>query len=238
MKKWILLLISLCLALALCACGEKEPENIVEDLEGPEGIDLFAGLWYHEEADLWVEIYYDGAWCTFEEGGILRSYGSLTIENRTATLEPKEGEDKLILTAGDGKLTDPENVALFQVTEVGVRKPLIVNDLGVPDTLSSDTKAEGDVDPSFVETYAGFYISEDGIYALELFADGGYEIQEYGLITEKGSVLRLTEPERGQLYAVATEGKAHRLLLAQEERLYVGGIGTFAPGEKGIASDE
>ena len=93
MKKWILLLLCLSLLVCMAGCGEKEPENIVEDLEGPEGIELFAGLWYCEHRDLWVEIYYDGTWCSFEDGGLLRAYGSVTIAESVAVLEPKEGEE-------------------------------------------------------------------------------------------------------------------------------------------------
>lgn len=145
MKKWILLLLCLSLLVCMAGCGEKEPENIVEDLEGPEGIELFAGLWYCEHRDLWVEIYYDGTWCSFEDGGLLRAYGSVTIAESVAVLEPKEGEESWSFTSSNGKLTDDLGYTLFQVTEVGVRKPLIVNELGVPDVLPEDETAEGRV---------------------------------------------------------------------------------------------
>ena len=238
MKKWILLILSLSLLICLAGCGNKEEENIVEDLEGPEGIDLFAGLWYYEESDLWVEVYYDGTWCSFEDGGMLRSFGSMTIDGQVGTLEPTEGEDRFTFTATEGKLTDAGGKTLFKVTEVGIRKPLMVNDLGVPDTISFKTEVEGDVDLAMVKEYAGFYISEDGIFALELFEDGSYELQEYGLLIENGSFLRLTVPYEGQIYAVDRDMKEYRLVITQEERIYLGNCGIFAPGEKSSASDE
>lgn len=235
MKKWILLLLSLCLLFGMAACGE---QNIVEDLEGPEGIDLFTGIWYCEKRDVWIEIYYDGSWCSFEDGGMLRSYGPMTVAGNVGSLDPTEGTDSFLLTATEGKLTDDLGFTLFKVTEVGVRKPLIVNDLGVPDTLSSGTKVEGEVDLSFAKKYAGFYISEDGIFAVELFEDGTYDLQEYGLLVESGRFLRLTEPDYGQIYAVAPNMKEYRLVIAQEERLYLGGCGAFAPGEKSTGTEE
>lgn len=240
MKKWVLLLLTLCLAFSLVACGGEEAteENIVEDLEGPEGIELFAGLWYYERRDLWVEVYYDGSWCSFEDGGMLRSFGTMTIADGVGTLAPTEGEDAFVFIAGEDSLSDEAGNSLFHVTEVGIQKPLIVNDLGVPDVLPSDARVEGKVDSSFVKDYAGFYISEDGIFALELFEDGTYEIQEYGLLVESGSFLRLTEPDYGEIYAIDTDMQKYRLVIAQEERIYLGECGIFAPGEKATLSDE
>lgn len=238
MKKWILLFLGLCLLLSMGACKNKAPEDIVEELVGPEGIDDFAGLWYHEEKDLWIEVNYDGSWCSFEDGGMLRSHGPMTIDGQVGTLEPKEGEERFALTAADGGLIDEQGVALFRVTEVGVRKPLIVNDLGVPDRISSDIKIAGVPAPDLGKNYAGFYISEDGIFALEIFADGGYELQEYGLLIESGSLLCVTDPDYGQVYAVDTDSKECRLVIPQEERLYLGGCGAFAPGEKGGEIEE
>ena len=238
MKKWILLLLCFCLLFSLMGCKGDEPENIVEDLEGPEGIDLFAGLWYCENRDLWVEIYYDGTWCCFEDGGILRSYGPVTITAQVAALEPTEGQDFFLLNVADGKLTDDLGYSLFKVTEVGVRKPLIINDLGVPDILPPDTKIQGEADTRMAKEYAGFYISEDGIFALELFADGQYELQEYGLLVESGSFMYLTEPNHGQTYAVDTDMQKYRLVIPEDERLYLGDCGIFAPGEKSVDSGE
>ncbi len=235
MKRWITLLLALCLLFSLASCGE---QDIVEELEGPEGIDLFAGIWYCEKRDVWIEIYYDGSWCSFEDGGMLRSYGPMTVAGNVGSLDPTEGTDSFLLTATEGKLIDDLGYTLFKVTEVGVRKPLIVNDLGVPDTISFKTKVEGEVDCSFAKEYAGFYISEDGIFGLELFDDGTYELQEYGLLIEAGSFLRLTEPDYGQIYAVAPNMKEYRLVIAQEERLYLGGCGAFAPGEKSTGTEE
>lgn len=236
MKKWIVLLLALCLTFCAVACGSEK--NIVEDMEGPEGIDQFVGIWYCENPELWVEIYYDGSWCSFEDGGMLRSFGPITIQENIGTLSPTEGTDSFVLTAKDGQLTDDFGNTMFKVTEVGIRKPLILNELGVPDMLEKDAKVEGDVDRSFVKTYAGFYISEDGIFALELFEDGTYEIQEYGLLVESGSFLRITEPDYGEIYAVDTDMQQYRLVIAQEERLYIGQCGIFAPGEKGNSGEE
>ena len=238
MKKWILLLLCLSLLMCMAGCGEKEPENIVEDLEGPEGIELFAGLWYCEHRDLWVEIYYDGTWCSFEDGGLLRAYGSVTIAESVAVLEPKEGEESWSFRSSNGKLTDDLGYTLFQVTEVGVRKPLIMNELGVPDVLPEDETAEGQVDSAFVKKYAGFYISEDGIFALEIFEDGTFELQEYGLLIESGSILRLTEPDYGEIYTVDRDVQKYRLVIPEEERLYLGDCGIFAPGEKSSTTGE
>ena len=236
MKKWILLLLVVCLALSLAACGGEK--NIVEDLEGPEGIDLFAGIWYYEARDLWLEIYYDGSWCSFEDGGMLRAFGQVAIDGDLGTLEPTEGEDRFVLTAREGKLTDEEGAILFHVTEVGIRKPLIVNDLGLPDILPEDTKVAGDVARSFAKEYVGFYISEDGIYGLEVFEDGTFELLEYGLLVESGSFLCVTDPDYGEIYSVDTDMLKYRLVIAQEERLYLGECGIFAPGEKSTGSDE
>ncbi len=238
MKKWILLLLCSCLLFCLWGCNGDEPENIVEDLKGPEGIEFFAGLWYCENRDVWVEVYYDGTWCSFEDGGMLRSYGSVTVSGTMATLDPIEGTDSFLLTATDGKLTDDLGYSLFKVTEVGVRKPLIINDLGVPDILPPDTKIRGDVDNRLAKEYAGFYISEDGIFALELYADGQYELQEYGLLIESGSFMHLTEPDHGQTYAVDMDMQKYRLVIVEEERLYLGDCGIFAPGEKSEGSEE
>ena len=238
MKKWILLLLCLSLLISSAGCGMKEPENIVEDLEGPEGIDFFAGLWYCENRDLWVEIYYDGTWCSFEDGGVLRSYGPVTIEEQVAELQPTEGTDAFVFTARNGLLADDLGYELFKVTEVGVRKPLIVNELGVPDVLSGDETVEGQVDSAFVKKYAGFYISEDGIFALELFEDGTFELQEYGLLVESGTFLRLTEPDYGEIYSVDRDMQKYRLVIEQEDRLYLGDCGIFAPGEKSSAAGE
>lgn len=240
MKKWVLLLLTLCLAFSLVACGGEEAteENIVEDLEGPEGIELFAGLWYYERRDLWVEVYYDGSWCSFEDGGMLRSFGTMTIADGVGTLAPTEGEDAFVFIAGEDSLSDEAGNSLFHVTEVGIQKPLIHNELNVPDTIAPNVTVEGKVDPSFVKSYEGFYISEDGIYALEIFADGTYDLQEYGLLVESGSVLRVTEPAYGQFYAVDRDMLKYRLIIPQEERLYVGDCGIFAPGEKAMPSDE
>ncbi len=237
MKKWSLLLLTLCLLFCLSGCNGNEPENIVEDLEGPEGIGLFGGLWYYEDRDLWIEIYYDGTWCSFEDGGMLRSFGPITIEGQVGTLVPKEGEDRFTLTAVEDRLRDGEGKLLFQVTEVGIRKPLIVNDRGVPIALSGDVLIEGEVDPSFVKKYAGFYISEDGIFALELFEDGTFELQEYGLLVESGTFLRLTDPDYGEIYTVDRDMQKYRLVIEEEERLYLGDCGIFAPGEKSFPSD-
>ena len=235
MKKWIVLLLTLCLLLSATACGQ---QDIVEEIEGPDGIDLFAGIWYYEPRDLWIEIYYDGSWCSFEDGGMLRSYGPMTIGENVGTLEPTEGTDTFLLTAKDGALTDEQGHTLFKVTEVGVRKPMITNDLDVPNTIPAHEKVEGTVDGTFCQTYAGFYISEDGIFALELFADGSYEIQEYGLLVESGTFLRLTEPNYGQIYAVDRDMGKYRLVIPQEERLYLGDCGIFTPGEKGTPGEE
>ncbi len=236
MKKWVLLLLAVVMLFTLSACGGNE--NIVEDLEGPDGIDSFAGLWYDEGRDLWLEVYYDGTWCTFVDGGMLQSYGSLTIDQMVGTLVPTEGEDRYVLTAGEENLTDENGQVLFHVTEVGIRKPLIVNELDVPDVLPSDTTVEGETALSFAKQYAGFYISEDGIYGLDVYEDGTYELQEFGLLIESGSLLRLTEPAYDQIYAIDTDMKEYRLVLAEEERLYLGGCGAFAPGKKAVSSDE
>lgn len=238
MKKWIVLILSLTLLLCLVGCGNKGPENIVEDLEGPEGIECFAGLWYCENRDIWVEVYYDGTWCSFEDGGMLRSYGPVTVSGTMATLEPTEGGDSFLFTAMNGKLTDDLGSSLFKVTEVGVRKPLIINDLGVPDILPSDTEIRGNVDNGLAKEYAGFYISEDGIFALEVFVDGRYELQEYGLLVESGSFMHLTEPDHGQTYAVDMDMRKYRLVIAEEERLYLGDCGIFVPGEKSEGAEE
>ena len=236
MKKWLLLLLSLCLAIGLVACGGNE--NIVDDIEGPEGIEDFAGIWYCENQNLWVEIYYDGSWCSFEDGGMIRSYGPMTIQEKVGTLTPTEGTDTFVLTASEGSLTDDRGNAMFKVTEVGIRKPLMVNTSGAPDTLETDAKVEGTADLSFAKKYEGFYISEDRIYALEIFTDGTYEFQEYGLMVESGTVLRLTAPEAGQLYLVDTDMLKYRLVLPEEERLYIGDCGAFAPGEKSTGGEE
>ncbi len=238
MKKWILLLLCSCLLICLWGCKGDEPENIVEDLEGPEGIEFFAGLWYCENRDLWVEVYYDGTWCSFEDGGMLRSCGPVTVSGTVASLEPTEGTDAFLLTAEDGRLTDELGYSLFKVTEVGVRKPLIINDLGVPDILPPDTETQGTVDTSLARKYAGFYISEDGIFALEIFADGQYELQEYGLLVESGSLMHLTEPDYGQTYAVDRDMLKYRLVIPEEDRLYLGDCGIFAPGEKNEGAEE
>ena len=235
MRKWIVLLLSLCILFAMTACTE---ENIVEDLEGPEGIELFAGIWYYENKDLWIEIYYDGAWCSFEDGGMLRSYGTATITGEVGNLSPTEGADSFLLSAKSGLLADDLGNTLFRVTEVGVRKPLIVNNLGIPDILPEKTEVVGTVDLTMAKEYAGFYISEDGIFALELFPDGTYELLEYGLLVESGSFLRLTEPNYGEVYAVDLDMQKYRLVIAQEERLYLGDCGIFAPGEKAAPLDE
>ena len=236
MKKWILLLLTLCMAVSLVACGGEK--SIVEDLEGPEGIELFGGIWFYESRDLWVEVYYDGSWCSFEDGGMLRSFGMMTIEGNVGTFEPTEGQDGFVLIAVEDQLTDPEGNALFHVTEVGIRKPLIVNDLGVPLALDGGVIVEGTVDTSFVKKYAGFYISEDGIFALELFADGTFELQEYGLLVESGSFLRLTEPNYNEIYSVDRDMQKYRLVIGEDERLLLGDCGIFAPGEKATHSDE
>ncbi len=238
MKKWSLLILCLSLLMCLAGCGGKEPENIVGDLEGPEGIAFFGGLWYHEDQDLWIEIYYDGTWCSFEDGGMLRSFGDVTIDGQVGTLTPKEGEDRFILTATEDRLRDEEGKILFQVTEVGIRKPLIVNDRDVPIMLSGDEIVEGEIDWAFVKEYAGFYISEDGIFALEIFEDGTFEIQEYGLLIESGSFLRLTEPNYGEIFSVDRDLQKYRLVIPEEERLYLGECGIFAPGEKGTGAEE
>ncbi|MBP3411879.1 MAG: hypothetical protein J6K89_01330 [Oscillospiraceae bacterium] len=230
-KKAVIFLFLFCLLLALGACGT-ETENIVEDLKGPEGIELFAGLWYYEEQSVWIEVYYDGTWCSFEDGGMIRSYGKLDIDGQQADLKPTEGQDSYVFAASEGALLDAAGKSLFQVTEVGIVKPLIVNTLGVPDSIPSEERVQGQPDTTLAETYAGFYVSENGIYALELETDASYELQEYGMVIEKGQFLHLTEPDYGQSYAVAEESAEYRLILTQEERLYLHGCGAFAPVEK------
>ena len=236
MKKWLIPILMVVLCLTLCSC--KGNDSIVEELEGPEGIEQFASLRYCAEQDLWLEIYYDGTWCTFEDGGMLRSNGSMTIEGNVGTLTPAEGSDSFQLTSLDDTITDQFGYSYYRVTEVGIRKPLIVNELGVPDTLESNAKVEGTPDLALAETYAGFYISEDGIYGLDIYPDGTYDLQEFGLLIESGSLLALTEPAYGQTYAVGTDAENYRLVIPQEERLYFGGCGGFAPGQKAIPSDE
>lgn len=236
MKKWILLLLTAALMLSMCACGGNQ--SIVEELEGPEGIEFFTGIWYDEGQDLWLEVYYDGTWCTFVDGGMLSSYGTLTIQGAVGTLTPTEGADRYVLTASEDILTDGNGQELFHVTEVGIRKPLIVNELDVPDTISSDTNVDGSVDLSFAKEYAGFYISEDGIYGLDVYEDGTYDLQEFGLLIESGRFLRLTEPAYDQIYAVDPDMKEVRLVLPREERIYLGGCGAFAPGAKAADTGE
>ncbi len=235
MKKIFGLLLLLCLVLSLCACGESE--NIVEDLDGPEGIEDFAGLWYAPSRELWVEIYYDGAWCSFSDGGMLRSYGDLSINSKTATLEPSDGEDRFVILCEKDGLSLEDGGELFAVTEVGITKPQLVNDRGAKDLLPRK-KLVGETDTAFAKEYEGFYISEDGVYAIEIFADGSFELQEYGMVVEEGQILRMSKTEKGELYTCDREVEEGRLLFASEERLYVGGIGTFAPGEKSEPSDE
>lgn len=236
MKKWILLLLTVVLVLSLCACGGNQ--SIVEEPEGPDGIEFFGGIWYDEGRDLWLEVYYDGTWCTFVDGGMLSSYGSLTIEGMVSTLTPTEGSDHYVLTAGEDILTDENGQELFHVTEVGIRKPLIVNELDVPDILAPDTVVDGEVATSFAMEYAGFYISEDGIYGLDVYEDGTYDLQEFGLLVESGSFLRLTEPAYHEIYAIDPDMRQYRLVLAQEERIYLGGCGAFAPGTKAVNPEE
>lgn len=236
-KKYVIWILVLCLLLPLWGCGKGEQEDIVEELEGPEGIELFAGLWYYEARNLWIEIYYDGAWCSFEDGGMLRSHGDLTITEDTAVLEPKEGEDRFSLQSFGRILSDEGGNSLIRVTEVGITKPPIINDLGIPDTISSMDMFEGEAAPDFCKEHAGFYISEDGVYALELWADGRFELQEYGMVIESGELVRAVEPDYGQIYTVDPESTQYRLLFVQEGRLYLGGCGTFAPGEKGSPED-
>ena len=236
MKKWIMFLLVISVVFVFTAC--KGEEDIVGEIDGPEGIDQFVGIWYCENRDLWVEIYYDGSWCSFEDGGMLRSFGPMTIQGNVGTLEPTEGTDSFVLTADAGGLTEASGDALFKVTEVGTRKPLIVNDLGVPDILPEDETVEGETALSFAKEYEGFYISEDGIFALEVFADGTFELQEYGLLVESGSFLRLTEPDYGEIYSVDRDMMKYRLIIAREERIYLGQCGIFAPGEKAVPTDE
>ncbi len=236
MKKWVIFLLVISIVFAFTAC--KGNEDIVGEIEGPDGIDQFAGLWYCENRDLWVEVYYDGTWCTFEDGGMLRSFGSMTIQGNVGSLEPTEGTDSFILTAKEGGITDDLGNTMFKVTEVGTRKPLIVNDLGIPDVLEKDATVEGKTALSFAKEYEGFYISEDGIFALEVFADGTFELQEYGLLVESGDFLRLAEPDYGEIYSVDRDMMKYRLVIPQEERIYLGGCGIFAPGEKATTSDE
>lgn len=238
MKKIVAWLLLLGLIFTLCACKKAEPENIVEDVVGPEGIDDFAGLWYAPSLNLWIEIYYTGDWCSFETGGVLRSSGVLTISGSEATLEPTlEGEDHFIIVRSDSGLRLSDGGELYAVTEVSITKPMLVNDRGVEDLLPRKD-LEGTVDPDFSQAYEGFYISEDGIYAIEIFEDGSFELQEYGMIIEKGEILRLSKPASGELYTNTKDSEEGRLIFSSEERLYIGGIGTFTPGEKAEPSDE
>ena len=235
MKKLLVCFLLAVMVLGLCACGESE--NIVEDLEGPDGIEDFAGLWYTADAGLWIEVYYDGAWCSFEDGGMLRSYGELRIEDKTATLEPTDGEDRFVILCEKEGLRLENGGELIAVTEVGITKPVLVNDRGAEDLLPKK-KLVGETDLSFAGEYAGFYISEDGVYAIEIFADGSFELQEFGMVVEEGQILRMSKTEKGELYTYDKEVEEGRLIFASGERLYVGGIGTFAPGEKSEPSDE
>ena len=235
LKKLLIFILLAVMVMGLCACGESE--NIVEDLEGPEGIDNFAGLWYTADMNLWIEIYYDGAWCSFEDGGMLRSYGDLSIEGESASLEPTDGEDRFVILREKEGLRLENGGELIAVTEVGITEPVLVNDRGAKDLLPRK-KLVGDADLNFAEEYEGFYISEDGIYAIEIFADGSFKLQEYGMVVEEGQILRMSKTEKGELYTCDQEAEEGRLLFASGERLYVGGIGTFAPGEKSEPSDE
>lgn len=235
LKKLLLFFLLAVMVLGLCACGESE--NIVEDLEGPEGIEDFAGLWYSSDLNLWIEIYYDGAWCSFEDGGMLRSYGELSVEDKSATLEPSDGDDRFVILCRKEGLRLENGGELIPVTEVGITKPVLVNDRGAKDLLPK-RKLHGETDLTFAGEYEGFYISEDGIYAIEIFGDGSFKLQEYGMVVEAGQILRMSKTEKGELYTCDQEAEEGRLVFAAEERLYVGGIGTFAPGEKSEPSDE
>lgn len=235
MKKAMAWLLVLCfLLLSACAGGQ---EDIVDELEGPEGIDHFAGLWYYEFRELWIEIYYDGAWCSFTDGGLLRSYGDITIEGDRAHLEPTEGVDRLTLLHREGLLTDERGEPLIPVTEVGITRPKLVNDSGAPDTMEAEGKLQGEVDQAFCAEYQGFYISEDGVYALEIWDSGAFELQEYGLVIESGQLRRMNDTDHRQIYTVDPNGALLRLILPKGDRLYIGGIGTFAHGEKGSPED-
>ena len=221
--------------LSLCACGGSE--TIVEDLEGPKGVENFVGLWYAPSMELWIEVYYDGAWCSFDDGGMLRSYGDLRIDEKMAALEPEDGEDSFVLLREKESLRLDNGELLLAVTEVGITQPALVNDRGAKDLLPKK-KLVGQADTDFCQSYKGFYISEDGIYAIEIFSGGTYELQEYGFMLEAGDILRLSKHEKGELYTCPDEGEEGRLVFAEGERLYLGGIGTFAPGEKPIPTDE